>query len=62
MTKCSKNKLIQNFIGRKQLFRLEKREKKLEKDKKRQDSIIKDVKNIFKLKKWIDDNTIKLKV
>ena len=32
MTKCSKNKLIQNFMGRKQLFRLEKREKKLEKD------------------------------
>ena len=55
--KCSEIKLKQNFRGREDPLRLRK-EKRDWKRLKREDKIIKDVKNLFRLKKEIDDYTI----
>ena len=56
--KCPREKLKHNSRGREHPSKRGKR-KKLEKDKKREEKIISDVKNIFRLKKGIDGNTIK---
>ena len=57
--KSLKKKTLHRILGGENSFLDLGKRKELEKDKKREDSIIKDVKNLFRRKKEIDDNKIK---
>ena len=60
MVKCSKKNSFNRILGAENtLLNLEKR-KELKKIKNREANIIKNMKNLFRLKKDIDDNTIKI--